>query len=530
MPRSHDLVARRIVVKRADSSSRRGGEELVSSRAPATPGPYRTEGGGKLRPYTLGFRAATRAGRSVAALLLAMGLSAAAPGPVPAAPGEGATLSSTEGYGLVRDLMSDERSRRRRAAGRLIEAGDETLVPALVDALFFIPRKDRELALNVLESLTGERLGSRYLDWVELVGSRTELRPKEGYAGWKGSLLERIDHRYGRLVDSDAPARIRLEEVVWGGVRLEGIPALDRPRHVGARDADFMLDDEIVFGVSGGGEHRAYPRRVLSWHEMANDVVGGEPLTLSFCTLCDSAVVYSGRLASGQVLTFGTSGLLYRSNKLMVDRSTGTLWSNLTGEAVLGPLAGEDPPPTLEVLPVTVTTWAAWRQRHPETTVMAVDRTRAERWGFDYSPGAADRARRGVSFPVWRKSDRLEPKAEVFALRLGGVPKAYPVEAVLAEGVVNDAVGGEPVVLVAEPESGAIRAYRRGGHRFRRGPEGAEGSVLDRDGRRWRLSEESLEPPPGAEGSESLRRVPGHQSFWFGWYGFYPSTELYAPE
>lgn len=495
------------------------------------------------------FRGLLRLRRGGVALLAAV-LLASVPGSAPAASGDESTLSPTEGYGLVRDLMSDERSRRRRAAGRLIEAGDATLVPALVDALFFIPRKDRELALNVLESLTGERLGSRYLDWVELVGSRTELRPKEGYADWKRSLLERIDRRYGQLIDSDVPARIRLEEVVWGGVRLEGIPALDRPPHVPARDAGFMLADEIVFGVSAGGEHRAYPRRVLSWHEMANDVVGGEPVTLSFCTLCDSAVVYSGRLPSGQVLTFGTSGLLYRSNKLMIDRSTGTLWSNLTGEAVIGPLLADggagEPPPTLEVLPVTVTTWAAWRERHPRTTVTALDPEQAERWGFDYTPGAADRARRGVSFPVWRKSDRLDPKAEVYALRLGGATKAYPVAAVLAEGVVNDAVGGERVVLVAEAESGAIRAYRRGGNRFRRAPEGGSVALLDEEGRPWDLTEEALEPlseraagapgdgegvaSPAAEAPEPLPRLPGHQSFWFGWYGFYPDTELYEPE
>jgi hypothetical protein len=294
-----------------------------------------------------------------------------------------------------------------------------------------------------------------------------------------------------------------------------------------------MLGDELVFGVSAGGEHRAYPRRILSWHEMANDVVGGEPVTLSFCTLCDSAVLYSGRLASGQVLTFGTSGLLYRSNKLMVDRPTGTLWSNLLGEAVVGPLAGgsagaEEPgggPSRLEPLPVTLTTWAAWRSLHPETTVLALEPERGRRWGFDYSPGAADRAREGVSFPVWQKSGRLDPKAEVYALRVGGAPKAYPVERLEAEGVVNDAVGGELVVLVSDPESGAVRAYRRGGRSFRR-TEG--GGLADQEDRRWRLTEEALVPPEDAAGLEPLERLPGHVTFWFGWFGFFPDTEVYG--
>ncbi len=473
-----------------------------------------------------------------------------------AAPASAARLAPAEGYGLVRDLLSSDRAVVRRAVGRLAEARDPAFVPAIVDALFFIPSGRREPALTALLALTGERRGRRYLDWVEYVGGRTDLEPAPGYAGWKGSLLARIDRRFGELIHDGVARRVRLEEIVWGGVRFEGIPALDRPRHVTAAEAGYLADADLVFGVSAGGEHRAYPRRIVSWHEMVNDVVGGEPVTLSYCTLCGSAVLYSGRAPDGQILTFGTSGLLYRSNKLMVDRSTGTLWLNLTGEAVVGPLAapgstgpgggaaagagaagpGEDQPARLTLLPVALTTWGAWRARHPDTTVLALEPERARRWGFDYSPGAADKARAGVSFPVWRKSDRLDPEDEVYALRLGGSPKAYPVAAVAAEGVVDDAVGGEPVVLVAEPASGAIRAYRRGAHRFRR--PSAEGSppapgepprgdrLEDERGRPWRLTEEALVPPDGS-GEPVLERLPGHRAFWFGWYGFFPQTAVY---
>lgn len=467
---------------------------------------------------------------TLAWILAAASAAGATPPPARAAEPPAEELSSLEGYGLVRDLLAERQGLRRRAVGRLIEAGDASLVPAVVDALFFIPRKDRASALNVLESLTGERRGSRYLDWVEYVGSRTDLEPKAGYADFKASLFERIDPRFGSLLGGDRPARIRREEVVWGGVRFEGIPALDRPRHVPAAEADFMDDGERVFGVSAGGEHRAYPRRILSWHEMANDVVGGEPVTLSFCTLCDSAVLYSGRLPSGQVLTFGTSGLLYRSNKLMVDRDTGTLWSNVTGEAVLGPLAADGAAgagsgaAVLELLPITHTTWGEWRARHPGTTVLALEPERGQRWGFDYRVGAADRARQGVSFPVWQKSARLDPKAEVYALRLGGVPKAYPLDRLAEEGLVHDTVGGVAIVLVTDPESGAVRVYRAEGHRFGRGPEGA---LVDEADRPWRLTEEALQPPPDA-GLDPLPRVPGHASFWFGWFGFYPDTKVYG--
>jgi hypothetical protein len=464
--------------------------------------------------------------------LLCLAVAASVPGPAhPARSREAGSpaLGSEEGYRLVRELVTGEPRDRRRAAGRLIEARDVTLVPAIVDGLFFVPTKDRGLLLNVLEALTGEQRGRRYLDWVEYVGSRTELSPKEGYSEWKAELLARIDPRLGDLV-RNATARIRLEEVVWGGVRFEGIPALDRPAHLPASEAGYLLDDEEVYGVSAGGEHRAYPRRILSWHEMANDVVGGEPVTLSYCTLCGTAVLYSGRVALPEgdlTLTFGTSGLLYRSNKLMVDRDTGTLWSNITGQAVVGRLA--EPPsrggpvPELEPLPVTATTWGEWRARHPETTVLALDESRARRWGFDYRPGAADRARQGVSFPVWQKSDRLDAGAEVYTLRLGGVPKAYPLDRLEAQGVVNDTVGGEALVLVSDPASGAVRAYRRGGLAFRWSDDG---SLVDGEGRPWSLTEEALVPPPGSD-LQPLARVPGNVAFWFGWFGFYPETEVY---
>jgi hypothetical protein len=474
-----------------------------------------------------------RAGLTAGLLCLAVVVLLPGPfrGPVEAQEAGRPGLSSEEGYRLVRELVTGEPRARRRAAGRLIEARDATLVPAIVDGLFFVPTKDRGLLLNVLESLTGEQRGRRYLDWVEYVGSRTDLSPKEGYSEWKAELLSRIDPRLGDLVRG-ATAHIRLEEVVWGGVRFEGIPALDRPAHVPASEAAHMLDDEEVYGVSAGGEHRAYPRRILSWHEMANDVMGGEPVTLSYCTLCGTAVLYSGRVehpGGDLTLTFGTSGLLYRSNKLMVDRDTGTLWSNITGRAVVGQLA-EPPPdggsvPELTPLPVTTTTWGEWRARHPETTVLALDESRARRWGFDYRPGAADRARQGVSFPVWQKSAALDPKAEVYTLRLGGVPKAYPLERLEEAGVVNDTVGGEALVLVSDPASGAVRAYRRGGLTFRWSDDGSL-ALIDGEERPWSLTEEALVPAPDS-GLMPLERLPGNNAFWFGWFGFYPDTEVY---
>jgi len=232
--------------------------------------------------------------------------------------------------------------------------------------------------------------------------------------------------------------------------------------------------------------------------------------------------VYSGKTQTGERRTFGTSGLLYRSNKLMYDRRTYTLWSNLTGEPVVGRLARS--PIRLEILPNTVTTWEAWRSDHPDTTVLKLDESFGQRWGYSYLPGAAQRARAGVAFPVWLKSNTLAPKTEIYGLRAGPSAKAYPVERILRERVVNDRLGEVELVLIGDQKSGAVRAYRRDGRTFSPGRDDRE--LRDASGRAWRITEEALIPE--SEGSSRLDRLPGHIALWFAWYGFFPQTEVYA--
>lgn len=427
-------------------------------------------------------------------------------------------LAPDRGYALLSGLMSEQARERKAAAEALIAADDRSLIPGLVDALFFIPKTRRGEAFEVLSRLAGEKAPPLYLDWVERVGAHPEWQPKAGYATWKASLLARIHPTYSKIFYKGAPARIRLEEIVSGGVGFEGIPALDDPATIPAAKAGYLNDGEKVFGVSLEGEARAYPLRMLDWHEMLNDRIGGRPVTLSYCTLCGSGILYDTRTPIGKPYTFGTSGLLYRSNKLMVDRQTLSLWNNLTGEPVVGRLGQS--PVRLPILPLTLTTWKEWRTRHPETTTLALDAALVGRFGFNYQPGAADRQRRGVSFPVWNKSAALDPKAEVFALRLGDPPKVYPIETLIAERLVNDRVSDTPVVLIADPASGAVRAFARGDRTFRLA---ANGELLDQDDRRWRIEEEALI----AEAQAPLQRLAGHQAFWFGWYGFYPGSEIY---
>ena len=431
-----------------------------------------------------------------------------------------AALSPEQGYDLLSTVLAGKPAERASATRKLAAARDLSLVPAMVDTLFFTAKADRELLVEALRKMTGEDAGPRYYDWVELVGRRTDLKPAPGYVAWKGSLFSRIDPRYRQIFDPDSPIRLRPEEIVWGGVPLDGIPSLDDPPRVAAAKARSLMDQERVFAVSLGGEHQAYPLRYLSWHEMLNDAVGGQPLTLSYCTLCGTGIAYASRLPDGTHHTFGTSGLLYRSNKLMFDRETLTLWSNLTGEAVLGKLA--DRPFRLEMLPMTLTTWGEWKSLHPDTTVVELDAEYGAKWGYRYLPGSADQRRAGVSFPVWAKSRLLPERAEVYGLRSGDRAKAWPIERVLREQVVNDRLGDLELVLVGNPESGAVRAYRRDGRVFR--TSAASGDLRDESDRVWRITEEALV----SDGAAPLPRVPGHVALWFAWFGFFPQTELYG--
>ncbi len=443
--------------------------------------------------------------------------------PTDPSPGRNAREATTPGgvYNRLRGLMSDKQKARRKAARALEKTDPSTLVP-LVDAYFFSSGAARPDVVKVLEDLSGEQLGNRYRDWFLYVGGRSDLESPPGYVAWKGELFSRIDPVYRRMLNTDATVRLRLREVQWGGVPLDGIPAVDDPVSVPADVARFMRDTDTVFGVESGGERRAYPVKILSWHELLNDTVGGEPITLSFCTLCGSGILYSAVDERGERLRFGTSGLLYRSNKLMFDRATLSLWSNLTGEAVVGERAARGA--RLTMLPMTLTRWDAWLSRHPDTTVMRPEPETARRTGYRYVEGAADQARAGVEFPVRRQSDALERKARIYAMRIHGEAKAYPLEKLRAERLVHDTLGGVPIVLVLDDASGAVRAYERGALTFEIPAPGTLRHIQATDGTTWWLAEQGLAPEAGGD---PLPRVPGHVAFWFGWYAFYPDTTVY---
>jgi hypothetical protein len=220
--------------------------------------------------------------------------------------------------------------------------------------------------------------------------------------------------------------------------------------------------------------------------------------------------------------TFGSSGFLFRSNKLMYDHQTNSLWNHMAGEPVVGPLAHSGI--RLKVLPVLITTWKDWRTNHPDTRVLDI------KTGYprDYTPGRPYGryfASPDTMFPVSPRSDLLRTKDLVFAVRIGTAQKVFPLEVFRREAVVNDRVGPTAVVVLGKAETRSVRAYERGTLSFRSGPGSGE-LIETTTGIRWRVEAERLLEPATAR---TLPRVGGHVVYWFGWYAFYPDAEVYAP-
>ena len=181
------------------------------------------------------------------------------------------------------DLLPYKAPEQMLRALRAMEVrGDRTAIPALIELLRFELPIPREPVVGVLEGLSGERFGSDWGRWVEWLQKRPDIVPSPEFAAWKGRLFSLIDPEFGGWFKPGVPHRIRLEEIVWGGVQKDGIPALTNPHHVPAAAATWLTEDELVFGVTLNGESRAYPHRILDWHEMANDIVGGERVALAY--------------------------------------------------------------------------------------------------------------------------------------------------------------------------------------------------------------------------------------------------------
>jgi hypothetical protein len=328
---------------------------------------------------------------------------------------------------------------------------------------------------------------------------------------------------------------VPLKEIMSGGPPKDGIPAIDTPRFDAVAEADKWLKPrEPVIVLERAGEGRAYPLQILIWHEIANDTVAGLPVAVTFCPLCNTSIVFDRRL-EGRVLDFGTTGKVRFSDLVMYDRQTESWWQQVTGEAIVGEMTGK----RLVFLPSQIISWETFKMTYPGGRVLNRETGHGRSYGRNPYVGYDDI---NSSPFLYRgpKDGRLPPVERVVTISLNDEDVAYPFGVLEKVRVVNDTVGGRPIVVVftkgvtSALDSGNFPDSRDVGTTgvFERTLEGkvltfkTSGShVIDAPtGSTWNiLGVASAGPLAG----KRLTPVVSGNHFWFSWAVFKPKTRIY---
>ncbi len=322
----------------------------------------------------------------------------------------------------------------------------------------------------------------------------------------------------------------------------DSIPSIDHPKFLSVSRVDFLDPREPILAIDVGGDAKAYPVQILIWHEIVNDVVGGMPVALTYCPLCNTGIAFGRPTIDGQLLDFGTSGKLYQSNLVMYDRQTQSLWPQALGEAVIGPLTGTK----LRLVPVQMVSWGDWKAEHPDGGVLSRN-TGASRPYGENPYGGYDRPNSSpFAFGGAAIDPRLPPKARVVGVQVGDDVEAFPydvlsVRALGGWSAVTDRVGGRIVVVfwkegtVSAVDAPVIADSRSVGSTgvfdlrvagrtltFR----ATSGGIVDEQtGSGWDIFGRAVSGPLAGT---KLRPVVSTESFWFDWAAFHPDTRIYG--
>jgi hypothetical protein len=323
----------------------------------------------------------------------------------------------------------------------------------------------------------------------------------------------------------------------------DSIRSIDDPQFEPASIAAAGIDpDERVIGLVINGEARAYPIPILSAHEIVNDLVGGEPVAITWCPLCYTALVFSRRVG-GQLepLTFGVSGKLLENTLVLYDRQTGSLWSQLYGGAIAGELTGS----SLGVFPSLHTEWAAWQALHPDSQVLSKRLTCDQfdcgtyatnpRGSYDVDPYESyyNTPYEGiVNFQIPREAGAAERKARVLGVRVGGQARAYPFSILEKTALINDEISGVPVVVWFDLDTKTGAAYVRIAEErqlsFQADTKDPAILIDEQTGSQWQAA--TGEAISGPLRGTQLPGLVATSAFEFGWFGYFPQSEIYEPD
>ena len=277
-------------------------------------------------------------------------------------------------------------------------------------------------------------------------------------------------------------AAVPSAEILQGGPPRDGIPAIDHPQFVRVKEAGFLQAEDRVLGIVISGKAKAYPIKILNWHEIVNDKINETHFMITYCPLCGTGVAFSANIG-GKNKRFGVSGLLYNSDVLLYDRVTESLWSQIMGQAITGSLKGT----RLQMLPLRHTNWSDWRNRYPETEVLSP--VTGHQRDYNRNPYAGYEKSRRLYFNVAHTPpQRYHPKERVLGIQSGNVYKAYPFVELNRhdKSTFTDRINNRTYTIF------------------------------------WDVSNQS-----GSIQDSSGKTVPVIEGFWFAWYAFHPETQVF---
>lgn len=273
-------------------------------------------------------------------------------------------------------------------------------------------------------------------------------------------------------------ALVEPSEVKKGGPAKDGIPALNYPQFLQAQDADYIQESDLVIGISIENDVKAYPIRILNWHEIVNDTINNNPVVITYCPLCGSGIVFNS-IVNKVALTFGVSGLLYNSDVLLYDKQTESLWSQIMSKSINGKQKGQK----LEIITSDLTTWGQWVGKHPNTLVLSTNTGYNRNYNKD--PYSGYTSTEQTYFPVHIKSDKVPAKERVLGIQIKNSYKAYPYsELAKGNGIIEDEFKGIKIKIQYHKDFQTATLI----------------SPID---------------------------IISVSSYWFAWYAFHPYTKVY---
>ncbi len=267
--------------------------------------------------------------------------------------------------------------------------------------------------------------------------------PSEESSNGQSTITQNLEDVFSGEPALKEPGDIKASDLSQGCPRRDCIPSLDNPNFESLEDADAWLEaDDLVFGIEVNGESRAYPQRILNWHEIVNDTIQGEDIAVTFCPLCGSAIAFE-RQVDGQTTTFGVSGKLYNSNLVMYDRLEESYWQQETGVAIIGDAAVREE--KLKPVPMASVFWEDWKESHPETQVLS--RETGHTRDYDRYPYGSYEEDGDLYFGIENTDNRLPLKAPGFGFNIGESNKFYQTEDIPKDTQIDDVINGEQVII-----------------------------------------------------------------------------------